>query len=209
MRPRLHLGALQRPAMRKLLGIRDKLGGHAIPPSRVEAREMALCIIEAQNTWGMFVRFFFVSCMLGAKTLGGARVKQSVGPMASEADAVAFARRILPGPLATGPLSEPQWHSGKVLLRLAAAARLSNESQIQVAYSVVGRALEDLPKARNFFAHRSKHSARILEALRSQYALPKGTRPGLIPAQRHPSEPYSIARAWCEELIHRMRLLPF
>ena len=208
MRPRLHLGALQRPAMRRLLGIRARLAAHAIPPSLSEARELALCVIEAQNAWAMYMRYFFVSCMLGAKTVHGARITQAVGEIASELEAITYAKTIVPGSMPTGPMSEPQWHSSKTMLTLADKAQLSNLTQIQVAYSVVGRALDDLPKARNFFAHRSMHSAMVLGGVRKRYGLPKTVRPGLIPAQRHPTEPHTIAHAWVEELIRRMKLLP-
>lgn len=208
MRPRLCLAALQRPAMRRMAGIRSRLAAHSIPPSPSEARELALCVIEAQNTWAMFVRYFYVSCMLGARTISGARVTQTVGGVNSEADAIAFAKSVVKGLTEDGPLSEPQWHTSTTLLPIASSAGLSNEQQIRVAYSVVGRALNDLPKARNFFAHRSQGTALVLVGLQKRYGLSKDTKPGLIPAQRHPTEQHTIAHAWVEELIHRVRLLP-
>lgn len=208
MRPRRNLGILGRRALRRLRTVYARLDDHTIPPSAAQERDLALCLIDAQNIWAGFVRHFFISCLFGATTATGARVRNGIGAFASEGAAVDYAKTVVKGLTEDGPLSEPQWHQSSVLTKLAAAASLSNAQQIGVAYSVVGRALEDLPKARNFYAHRSRHSAKVLIGLRTSYEIPSAVRPALIPAQRHPKVPHTIAREWVAELIRRIALMP-
>lgn len=208
MRVCRRLSSLQRPVLRRLVRIQARLAAQGAPPTGDEERELMLSLIEAQNTWAVFVRYFFLSCMLGAKTISGSRVTHVVPGINSEADALDFAKRTVPGATAGGPLSEPPWHTSFVLLRLCGAAGLSNASQIQTAWSVAGNALEHLPKARNFYAHRSRETARKLGAVRAVYGVGMSVRPGQLPGQRHPSSSGSIALAWVEELVNRVRLLP-
>lgn len=94
------------------------------------------------------------------------------------------------------------------LPRLAQLAKLSNEPEILDAYAVPGPALDDLPKARNFYAHRSHHTANVLKTLAPKYGLAATVRAGEIPVQPHPAKPGSIAANWVAQIAAMVKLLP-
>src|SRR5262249_571576 len=105
------------------------------------------------------------------------------------------------------PLDEPRWHMALTLPRLAQLARLSNEPDVLAAFAVPGPALDDLPKARNFYAHRSHHTADILKTLAPKYGLAPTVRAGEIPAQPQPLKPGSIAVNWVAQIAAMVKLL--
>ena len=107
-----------------------------------------------------------------------------------------------------GPLDEPRWHLPSVLLKLVSSARLSNHAQIVSALAVPGRAFEDLPRARNFFAHRSHRTAKELISIAAKYQLGGQVRPGELPCSPYLNRPYSIAYAWVTQVKATMGLLP-
>ena len=106
-----------------------------------------------------------------------------------------------------GPLDEPRWHVPSVFLNLVASAGLSNHAQIVSALAVPGRAFDDLPRARNFFAHRSHRTAKELTSIAGKYHLGGGVRAGELPCAAYPNRPYSIAYAWVTQVKATMGLL--
>lgn len=204
---------LQKAAIRQLANIQARLVAGSRLSVKEAERVAALCLIDAQSTWSLFVRSFFVSCTLGARRVGGGRTSTSVPGIKTAADAIKFATFAIKPSVKTkkgsiGPLDEPPWHLGWVLPRLARDAGLSNTAQVVAAYSIPGRALEDLPKARNFFAHRSHKTADVLRALAPQYGLPGSIRAGALPVQLHPKRQGMIASGWVAELSAMVKLLP-
>lgn len=206
------LEKLQTAALRRLDQTRARLIACPIPPDPTAERVIALCVIEAQATWSLFVRYFFLSCALGARRVGGGRVSSTLSGLRTEQDAVAFAvattrpRAVMKK--RPGPLDEPPWHKDLTLRTLALAAGLSNQPQIAAALAVQGRGIEDLPRARNFYAHRSRRTAVGLRDLARHYGLPAPARVGAFPGIGHPERPCSIAAAWVGELRAVVNLLP-
>jgi hypothetical protein len=204
MRAVTDLARLEHAATKRLAILEARLRKCHMPPTSADERDIALCVIDAQSTWSQFVRHFFVSCVLGARRISGSRTTVTVGGLHTPDDVIKFAvHAIKPSKKtkkALGPLDEPPWHKGWVLLRLAPLVGLSNGVQVVSAFSIPARALDDLTIARNFFAHRSRGTAAELQALAPRYGLASSTRAGVLPGYPDPKRPYSIAAGWLAEL---------
>ncbi len=204
MRAVTDLARLEHAARRRLGRLEALLVKCQMPPASGQERDIALCLIEAQSTWSQFVRHFFVSCVLGARRIGGTRTGVTVAGLHTTEDVIKWASAVIKpatkGKKALGPLDEPPWHLGWVLPRLAQKVGLSNEPQIISGFAIPARALDDLPIARNFFAHRSHVTAADLQAIAPRYGLTGSIRAGVLPGYPDPRRPYSIAAGWVAEL---------
>lgn len=78
-------------AGRRLARVQARVLKCCIPPDNEAQRDLALCIIDAQNTWSLFRRFFFISCMLGARRYGGGRTTTMASGINTAEDAIRFA----------------------------------------------------------------------------------------------------------------------
>ena len=206
------LDKVVRSALHQLSAIEARLARTGLSPKEAE-RNVGLCLIDTQSAWSLFVRSFFISCYFGAKRGGGGRVTTTRPAPHMPADSIRWASLRLNPTLATrrrpiGPLDEPRWHMPWVLPRLAQDAGFSNLPQVHVAFAVPGHALDDLPKARIFYAHRSHHTAISLKSLIPKYGLPANIRAGEIPGHPHPARPGSVAEYWVAQIIAMVRLLP-
>lgn len=175
-------------------------------------RNVALCLLDAHGAWSLFVRSFFISCFIGATRGAGGRVTATVLGPRTPADAIRWAtvtvKPRLAGKSILGPLDEPAWHMEHTLLRLAQTAGFSNLPDILAASAVPGPGITHLRTARNFFAHRGRHTALALRAIGPTYRVPATVRPGEIPGQPHHALPGSIAENWLAHIIAVVRLLP-
>lgn len=123
-------------------------------------RSAAYVSIELQAVWAQFVRSFVVSCLLNARSSVG-KVSTSVA-VGNVEDAVLEATRVLK-PAARKPLrprDEPAWHDPAILSRIATRLSFSNSLQITAALSTGARSFGLIPVYRNFFAHRSRATAK-------------------------------------------------
>ena len=205
------LDKVVRAALRQLLAIEAQLTKTGLDPKATE-RNIALCLIDAQSIWSLFTRSFFVSCFIGASRAGGGRVTTTALAPHTPADAIRWASVTMDPRLASrsriGPLDEPRWHLALTLPRLAQRAGFSNEAQILAAFAVPGPVFADLPKARNFYAHRSHRTANTLKTLVTSYRLPANIRAGEIPGRQHPTRAGTIAQSWLAQIVSTVRLLP-
>jgi hypothetical protein len=211
MRHAEDLDKVVRSALKQFRFIEKRLAVASLAP-KAQERNVALCLLDAQSAWSLFVREFFASCFIGAKRNGGGRVTTTAPGPHTPAEAIRWATVTMNPKVAgkrhLGPLDEPRWHKPLTLPRLAQFAKLSNEPEILAAFAVRGPALDDLPKARNFYAHRSEETARKLEAIAANYSVAAAIRAGAIPAQPHPKIPGMIAETWVQQIIAMVKLLP-
>ena len=212
MRVVTDLARLQGAGLRQVSGLQYRLKRCGLTWSKESERVVALCLIDAQSTWSLFVRQFLLSCLLGGRLLSGVRPTTSTSGITTPDAAILFAiKAISPEKQLKkkpGPFDEPRWHLPWVLPRLASSAGLSNYTQIVSALAIPGRAFDDLPKARNFFAHRSQNTANDLRAIATKYHLARSVKPGELPCNAYPNRPYSIAYAWVTQIKATIRLLP-
>lgn len=212
MRVVTDIARLQGVGLRQVSGIQYRLQQCGVTWSKDNERVVALCLIDAHNTWSFFVRHFFLSCLLGGRLVSGVRPTTSTSGISTPDAAIQFAIKVVSPKKRPrqkpGPGDEPRWHLPAILLKLAEGADLSNHTQIVNALAVPGRAFEDLPLARNFFAHRSQRTAKGVRAIATKYRLARSVRPGELPCNAYLNRPYSIAYAWVTQIKAAIRLLP-
>jgi hypothetical protein len=95
---------------------------------------------------------------------------------------------------------EPPWQKPKTLLDLATDFKFSNQKQINAAFGYGFRVFDDLPKFRNFFAHRNEETSGKAQRLGPAYGVPSTWRPWRILAASAIGRPQAIILDWFDEI---------
>jgi len=163
--------------LRMLLEAARRLGaGHS------REAMLAFIVIELQATWANFMRSYYLSCMFGAVSGRGSRIRTRF-PTNNEDTAIGLAilqYRPRAHPRSHGAWrrrDEPAWHDPHTLLTLCDRFQFSNRSAIEGALSTGDRTFIDLPVFRNHFGHRDGHSQQAVQNLAPMYGLPSYLRP--------------------------------
>ncbi len=75
---------------------------------------------------------------------------------------------------------EPTWHDPNTLLRIAASQAFSHRSDIVAAFSTGSRTFQDLPRFRNYFAHRNDDTLKVARNAAPLYGIPRALKPSEI-----------------------------
>lgn len=173
-------------------------------------------LVESANVWSTFARCYYVSCCCGARTATGHRITHGQPAIYDEGTAILHAVRLLkpqaiprsaPASWRPTPLQEPRWLSRDTLGRLARDLNTSNLAQIQSALAVTTTAFDDLPTVRNFFAHRSRHTAAEVRQVARRYTISPLVRPKDICHQSAARMPHSLVSDWIFDIREVVRLL--
>lgn len=104
--------------------------------------------------------------------------------------------------LGSGRLSrrnEPSWHTKAAFLDVVQRSNMNPRSQVSAAVSLPVRVLDDLPTARNFFAHRNEETNRKCLALGRRYLL-FSKHPTDLLASVPTNRPVSLLEDWIQEV---------
>lgn len=210
MRPARYLPNLRRSAVRRL-GVLKRIVENKQPPcSAVDDRELAFAAIEVATVWSSFVRSYYLSCALGARLGNGTMVTVSPPGILNTFDAMQFAVALLKKKTLRPnwhPLDEPTWRLPSTLLRLSTAIGFSHSAQITTAFSVPTSVFDDLPKFRNFYAHRGKSTFQGVAMARSQRRMQGPAHPTAVMATCLPGRPQNLISDWCDEIRITVELL--
>lgn len=211
MEPKPHLDRVLRSFQYRLASLKVLAEETRLPVTSAIDRQASFVSIELLNTWVRFARAYYLSCACGCKTTGGSRVGVGHGRFRRYGDALAFAithfRPKLVGKTAFSPLDEPTWYKQQTLEALANVLGLSVYSSVLTAFSYPTSAFTDLPVVRNFFAHRSAHTAEQVRVRVRRRALPARLRPSefVCTVERGSASP--IISVWISDLLQVSRLL--
>ncbi len=172
MRPVCHLEKLQEAVERQLVRIERCVTPLSLPMTHDNDRMASYATLHLDNVWSSFVRSYYLSWFLRAKTTSGVRISTAITQPKSHTDAVKTAMRFING--AGRPRvgrQEPPWHERRVLVTLSTKCVASHNAQVMAAMSVPSTALEYLHSVRNFYAHRSKETADRLPAISRKLSL--------------------------------------
>jgi hypothetical protein len=187
-----------------------------VPVTSPDDEVSAFILIESANAWSVFARSYYISCCCGARNAAGQRISHHDPRIVDERSALVHAVRVLkpraiPTPTPAGwypaPLQEPRWLSRDTLARLARNLRTSNLGQIEAAVAAVTPAFDDLPTVRNFFAHRSYHTAESVRSVARRYSISPQVRPKHVCHQIPPTLPHSLLADWIFDIREVIRLL--
>lgn len=214
MRPTRDLAKLRGEATAYLGRLRDQTSGVIADTTPNSRRVFAHVTIELLNTWALFARCFFLSCVIRPRRVNGGRVIATAfsGNDFSDAIGVAMARhRQRRAPLPGGGWDrrdEPTWHDTAVLLSSCADLGCSNLAQIQAALSTGTAVFYHLPTFRNFFAHRNDSTAQSARNVAAFYSIPTaGRHPAEILRQRPHGRPFPILLEWIDDIDVTVELL--
>jgi hypothetical protein len=87
-----------------------------------------------------------------------------------------------------------------VLLRVVDALNPSNAEVIANGLSTLTRAFDDLPIARNFFAHRNEDTAKKVARVARRLGVPAGSRPSDAVVSRLPTRPQNVLADWIDDV---------
>lgn len=174
------------------------------PVGPAEDRIAAFVAIEALNLWTGFARSFYLSSALGARTLAGQPVVLNAASISTRHDAIGFAVLYFkPRANPAGPwtwLDEPAWRQPKTLVRLVGALGASNEPQVLAAFGIPCSVFKQLPRVRNFYAHRGKDTARQVDKVARSLRMAAARHPSNLICSRAPSRPQNVVCDWLDEL---------
>jgi hypothetical protein len=127
-------------------------------------RAVAFVTIESLSAWAGFTREFYLSCvLLQPKTISGAHVFHNVSSIVDERSALIHSITVLKGlpsrAIRIAPRDEPVWHEKRTLPNLSKSLSFSNDQSVVAGFSYQMMFFDELPTARNFYAHRSQGTA--------------------------------------------------
>lgn len=211
MQPVDRLPRLTRLAHKRLIYLSGLVQTIPILDWQEADRILSFAAIETLNLWSEFIRSYYLSCIFGAEKGDGTKVKTAVRVGRTVATAIDFSVRKLRPSLRHRPpwrrRDEPTWYEPETLIVLSRELGCSNFKEITAAFSYPTRAFADLPKFRNFFAHRNEETARKAVERAIFYGLSPKLRPGEILASIAPGRPQSVLDDWIDDLREIAALL--
>jgi hypothetical protein len=158
MRHEPELSDLERMALRRLSVLRALALASAHRSWRERDQAMAFVAIEALNTWHQYCRHYFLSCALGTIDRGGTAITNTSAPaFRTESDAIKWAQTQVPKKHLY--LGEPRWRTPTVWTRVMRRMGSSASAKADLAAGIATSVFVDLPRFRNFYAHRCRDTA--------------------------------------------------
>lgn len=204
MRPTNHLDQLCRQASRRLLRLRSLVVTCRPPLKPEDHRALSYVTIEAWNLWAQYCRAYYLSTAFKAKDAQGSRV-QRARTIASVDDALTVAIHCVRPKLRSrsGPWShwdEPVWQKPSHFYKALDQFTPSNLATVRAALSYQTPVFREMQAARNYFAHKSENTAKLVRSLAPGYGAPLTVRPAELLCLRGPGRPQAILVDWLDDL---------
>ena len=184
-------------AQQKDLVLKDRLISH-------------VCI-NTQNTWAEFCRAYALSTVLEPVGLGGQVIVLGAPGIRNGSDVVKAAmRRFRNRVYQRGTWErrdEPPWHDPKTLLGTLDELRASNLGDVRSALSLGSAVFDHLPVFRNFYAHRSEHTAIKARRIAYNYGIPRLDHPTQILCRTPPQASQAMILEWIDDIWATVQLL--
>jgi hypothetical protein len=180
-----------------------RAGRSHLIPWRTESETSAIAIY-LHNTWTNACRWYLVSCISGARSKSGVEISCPTGITRVD-DALMLAIRSYNPKVQFGPKGswrprdEPPWNSPPTLLVIAKRSGLTNEQDLVTALSAGYRVFDDLPRFRNYFAHRNQDTRANAIALAPRYGVGVTSKPSDVLLAIHPTAAESVIENWSAE----------
>lgn len=211
MRPTRRLEKLRSSASQRLILFKMLVDGYSLPVESEHDRVVAFVTIEALNLWSSFCRSFYLSCIFNAKRSTGIPIRISLLGVQTKSDAITFAiKQMRPKIKGNGPwsyLDEPTWRKPGTLLQLLQVVGASNFNQVLAGFAYPTPVFDELPRIRNFFAHRSEGTK--FETMRVARTVGVSTklRPSEIMCSYGPGRPQNVICDWLDDMRHVVNLV--
>lgn len=211
MRPTRRLEKPQISASRRLIILKTLVDGCRLPVESEHDRATAFVTIEAVNLWTLFSRSFYLSCTLHAKRSNGVQITINSLGIKTQSDAITFAiRQLRPNLKGSGPWTyrdEPIWREPNTLLKLIQALGASNLAQVQAGFAYQTSVFKELPRIRNFFAHRNEDTNAKTVSVARTVGVSTKLRPSEIMCSYGPGRPQNVICDWLDDMRHVVNLV--
>lgn len=170
----------------------------------------AFVVIEIQNTYSNFSRNYFLSCTRNPKLISGTKVScdPSISNYKSALDIAMKSLR--PKIFKKGNYSrfdEPHWHVPATLHTSCREIKCSHITQIANAFSLPVKVFDDLPKFRNFYAHRNDDTITKPRQIASNWGIPSLQHPTQILSYVPLGRPQPLLIDYIDEMLNVIDLL--
>ena len=177
----------------------------------VRDRLVAHVCINMQNSWAEFCRAYTLSVILEPIRLGGSVIILGEAGVKTEHDVMAtvmrrFRRRVY-NRGGWRRRDEPAWHDPNTLLRTFEDLKASNVGDIRGALSLGSSVFDDLPVFRNFYAHRSEHTAVKARRIADKYGIPRLEHPTEILCRVPLQAAQPVILEWIDDIWVTVRML--
>jgi hypothetical protein len=211
--PSYRLEKLNRVARRRITKLRSVVRALSLPLPPEADRAVAWAIIEALNVWASFLRAYYLSAAIHAKTRSGTKIALSSGAFPDAQAALKFAVQYLKDPKFKKSFvsrrDEPTWHNTSDFLKLLRKVGASNILVIQAGLAYRTTFFIFLPTIRNFYAHRCDDTSRKAGNVGVKLGL--SATPNLhateIMCSTLPRRPQNIATDWLDDIGNVIDLL--
>ncbi len=212
MRPSKHLQELHDKVARRLHKYRLLADSANRNLSWPESDQMISYVtIRCLNTWAVFSRAYFLSCVLSPWRESGSRISLKNPNVHTFDDAINTAMlRLRPNLWRSRRTrrNEEPWRKPNTLIVSCREIGCSNHQEILRAFSIQAGVFDNLPAFRNFYAHRDEHTA--MEAKRiaaRQYSMQVSGHPTEILLRPAYGRPQSLILDWIDEINITVELL--
>jgi hypothetical protein len=210
--PSYRLDKLNSAARRRIVRLRSVVSPLSLPATPEADRAVAWAMIEALNLWASFLRAYYLSATIHAKTLSGAKITLSSASFSDLQAALRFAVQLQDPHFKKSTVSrrdEPAWHNVSDFLRLLRYVGVSNLGSVQAGLSYSPAFMKHLPAIRNFYAHRCDDTFRRAGNVGIRLGL--SATPTLhateIMCARLPKRPQNVATDWLDDIGNVIDLL--
>lgn len=134
MNPSYRLDKLNTVARRRIARLRLIVSPLSLPATPEADRAVAWAIIEADNLWAGFLRAYYLSAAIHARTASGGKIRLSSAAFPDLQSALKFAARLKDPKFKKSIVSrrdEPAWHNTTDFLKLLQKIGASNLPRVQ------------------------------------------------------------------------------
>ncbi|HEX2765413.1 MAG TPA: hypothetical protein VHR55_02035 [Candidatus Limnocylindria bacterium] len=212
MRPTTgQVGRLTRQAQRRLNRLNSLAAPLSLPITPELRRQLSYVVIESANLWEQYSVCLYLSSALGARDPHGTRITSSPAPDPTHAiDLAVWAVH----PELTGQhrqwdrLEQPDLKNKGVLAKALDSIDATIFDDVDRALSYPTRVLADLPRMRNFYAHKSERASRSAMAIGNHYGITRQLTPHELLLTRPPGPKRALLMEWLADLSAVFGLMP-
>lgn len=170
---------------------------------------MSTCVIDTQTLLSNFFRSYYVSCMLGTRTINGSYFSHSI-TLHDEYSAIDPYMRIIRSRNYTPNWTqrdEPPWHKPDTIIH--ALSQLSNPAYPFVSGGLSAGYLvfKNIVPVRNFYAHKNRSNLRQVATVAASYSIPLSLHPNELLLSYPLGDNSTVIENWYFEILNTIEYL--
>jgi hypothetical protein len=213
MNPTHRLEKLNYSASKRIQKLQSRVRHLSVPITFEDDVQVAWTVLEASNLWAAFLRAYYLSGAIRARTRSGKAVRFTARTFLNTEGALRFAIQTLKNPQFVNKTitryDEPAWANVKNFINLQKAVAATNLQDVYGALALGSTFATNLKDVRNFYAHRCDETFRKAASVGIRLGLTSRPelRAGKILCTRLPRRPQNIITDWLDDMANVFDLL--